>query len=109
MKTTVLAGMLMMLLALAPFAAAHEGHDYRIMGTVSTIHENHVEIAGTDKKTHTITLTDKTKVLRGTAKASAGDIRAGGRIAVTARQVKGKDGELTMVASEVRLPPPAAK
>jgi len=37
-------------LAVAPIAYAHEGHAHKVMGTVSTIHENHLEVKDKDGK-----------------------------------------------------------
>lgn len=88
-------------LAFPTYARAHEG-PHKIMGTVSMRHDNHLEVKATDGKTSTITLNEKTKILRG--KATADDIKTGERIVVTATETKGKDGKTTMIATEVRLP-----
>jgi hypothetical protein len=90
-------------LAVPGFALAHEGHAHKVMGTVTTLHENHLEVKATDGKTSMITLNEKTKVLRGTAKATVDEIKPGERVVVTATQIKGKDGKVTMIATEVRL------
>jgi hypothetical protein len=86
-----------------PDAFAHEGHAHKVMGTVTTLHENHLEVKATDGKTSTITLNEKTKILRGKAKVKVDDIKPGERVVVTATETKGKDGKATMIASEVRL------
>jgi hypothetical protein len=83
---------------------AHEGHAHKVMGTVTTLHENHLEVKATDGKSSTITLNEKTKILRGKAKARAEDIKPGERVVVTATETKGKDGKTKMIATEVRLP-----
>jgi len=82
---------------------AHEGHVHKVMGTVSTLHENHLEVKATDGKTSTITLNEKTKILRGKAKVKVKDIQPGERVVVTATETKGKDGKTTMIATEVRM------
>jgi hypothetical protein len=74
------------------------------MGTVSMHHENHLEIKAADGETSTITLNEKTKMLRGKAKAAADDIKPGERVVVTATETTGKDGKTAMIATEVRLP-----
>jgi hypothetical protein len=74
-----------------------------VMGTVAMRHENHLEVKATDGKTSTITLNEKTKILRGKTRVKVDEIKPGERIVVTARNTKGKDGKTTMVASEVRL------
>lgn len=58
----------------------------------------------TDGKTSSVTLNDKTKILRGKTKATADDVKRGERVVVTATETKGKDGSTTMTATEVRLP-----
>jgi hypothetical protein len=73
------------------------------MGTVTMRHENHVEAKGADGKTSTVTLNEKTKILRGTAKVTAEEIKPGERVVVTATQTKDTDGKVSMVATEVRL------
>jgi Cu/Ag efflux protein CusF len=90
-------------LAIPGYALAHEGHAHKVMGAVTTLHENHLEVKTTDGKTSTITLNEKTRILRGKAKATVGEIKPGERVVVSAAQLKGKDGKVTMVATEVRL------
>jgi hypothetical protein len=89
----------------APVATsfAHEGHEHKIMGTVSMRHEFHLEVKATDGKTTVMTLTDKTKVKRGDATAALDSIKQGERVVVTAVETKGKDGKTALVATEVRL------
>ena len=90
-------------LAIPRYVLAHEGHAHKVMGTVSTLHENHLEVKATDGKTSTITLNEKTKILRGKAKVKVDDIKPGERVVVTATETKGKDGKTTMIATEVRV------
>jgi hypothetical protein len=90
-------------LVIPTVASAHEGHAHKIMGTVSMHHENHLEIKATDGKISTITLNDKTKIVRGKAKVMADEIQTGERVVVTANETKGKDGKTTMIATEIRL------
>jgi hypothetical protein len=90
-------------LAIPRYARAHEGHPHKVMGTVSMLHENHLEVKATDGKISTVTLNEKTKVLRGKARIKVEDIKPGERVIVTATKTKGKDGKATMIATEVRL------
>ena len=94
--------LLAVVLASAP-AWAHEGHAHKIMGTVSAIHDNHLEVKATDGKTATMTITEKTKVVRGKAVLKASDIRTGDRVVVTATETKGKDGKTSLVANQIQL------
>ena len=103
-KKWVVATALAVALAVPAVGGAHEGHRHKIMGTVSTHRENQLDVKATDGKTSTITLNEKTRILRGKTKSTADDIRPGERIVVTATETKGTDGNLTMIATEVRLP-----
>jgi 4-hydroxy-3-methylbut-2-enyl diphosphate reductase IspH len=100
----VLSAVLFGALAIPAYVDAHEGHAHKVMGTVAMRHENHLEVKATDGKAVTITLNEKTKILRGKTKATADDIQPGQRVVVTATETKGKDGQTMMIASEIRLP-----
>ena len=91
-------------LAIPAYVHAHEGHAHKVTGTVSMRHDNQLEVKATDGKSVTITLNEKTKILRGKTKATADDIKPGERVVVTATETKGKDGQTLMIASEIRLP-----
>lgn len=99
----IVGAVLVVALAIPGYTLAHEGHAHKVMGTVTTLHENHLQVKATDGKTSTITLNEKTKILRGKAKVKVDDIKPGERVVVTAMESKGKDGKTTMVATEVRL------
>jgi hypothetical protein len=98
------AAALLVALAIPGYTFAHEGHVHKVMGTVTTVHENQLEVKGMDGKASTVTLNAKTKILRGKLKAKSEDIKPGERVVVTATETKGKDGKTTMIATEVRLP-----
>lgn len=87
---------------------AHEGHDHKVMGTVSTIHENHLEVTDAEGKAVLVNLNEKTKILRGKTAAKAADIASGEKVVVIYQQVKDKAGKEQSIAKEVRLGPPAA-
>jgi hypothetical protein len=102
-KRWILTMALAAVLAVPVYVRAHEGHAHKVMGTVATRHENHLEVKATDGKSSMITLNEKTKILRGKKKVTLDDIKAGERVVVTATQTKDKDGKVTMIATEVRL------
>ena len=104
MRRLVLGVVLVAALAIPGYAFAHEGHVHKVMGTVTTLHENHLEVKATDGKKSMITLNEKTKVLRGKTRAKLRDIKSGERAIVTAIEKKGKDGKPVLIATEVRLP-----
>jgi len=80
-------------------AGAHEGHNHTIMGTVASVHAASLNIKATTGKTASVLLNDKTKIVRGTARVRAGDLKIGERVVATAVEQKDK----TMVAKEVRV------
>lgn len=90
---------LLFTLVVAPLGFAHEGHDHKIMGTVTMIHDNHLEVKAADGTTSSITLNDKTKVLRGKTVLKLADIKGGDRVVVTASS----DEKGSLIAKEVRL------
>jgi Cu/Ag efflux protein CusF len=102
-KTFILSAALVAALAIPGYALAHEGHPHKVMGTVAALHENHLEVKGSDGKTSMITLNEKTKVLRGKAKVTLEELKPGERVVVTAMETKGNDGKAMMVATEIRL------
>jgi hypothetical protein len=102
-KGIIAAAFLAVALFVPRYVRAHEGHVHKVMGTVATRHQNHLEVKATDGKTSTITLNEKTKILRGTTKVKIDDIRDGERIVVSATETKGKDGKTTLVATQVTL------
>lgn len=95
-------------LAISRYVLAHEGHVHKVLGTVTTLHESHLEVKATNGKTSIITLNEKTKILRGKAKAKIEELKTGERVAVTATETKGKDGKAILVATEIRLGSAAA-
>ena len=109
-KGLIAASLLAAALLVPRYARAHEGHVHKVMGTVATRHENHLEVKATDGKTATITLNEKTRILRGKTKVTPADISDGERIVVSAVEIRGKDGKKTLVATQVSLAPatPAA-
>lgn len=88
----------------ASTAIAHEGHEHKVMGTVTMIHDAHLEVkAAKDGKTSTVTLNEKTKILRDKDAAKREDIKVGDRVVVTYVQEKDGAGKDILIAKEVRL------
>ena len=96
--------------ASASLTFAHEGHGQKIMGTVAAIHDTQLEVKGTNGKTSTIVLDEKTKVLKGKMAMKRTDLKEGDRVVVTAMPMKGADGKTMLMAEQVNLgAAPAAK
>ncbi|MEO5822349.1 MAG: peptidylprolyl isomerase [Vicinamibacteraceae bacterium] len=64
--------------------SAHEGHEHKILGTVSMAAADHVMVKDKAGKEFTVHITGETKVLKGKKPAVVGDIRSGMRVVVTA-------------------------
>ena len=85
----------------------HEGHTHKVMGTVLTIQDDHLEVKTTDGKTVTVMLDKKTIVTRGTTKLDRLALKIGERVSIDATEEK-----QVMVAQTIKLgtaPPVAAK
>lgn len=92
------------LLVAPALVVAHEGHTHKLMGTVSTVHENHLEVKDVKGKMATFTLDSKTKVRRGTTILKIADIKTGDRVVVLSRETKDKaSGKVTVNVLEVQL------
>ena len=97
---------------LAPAAIkAHPGHDHKILGVVTVIHQNHLEVKDAKGNVTKHVLSATTKVRKDKAKASAADIKVGDRVVVTSRETKDKDGKAVMSVVDVQIgaAPVAAK
>jgi hypothetical protein len=87
-----------------PAAWAHEGHSHKVLGTVAMLHENHLQVQTKDGKTVTITVNEKTSILKGKQKAVLTDLQPGARVVVDVG-----DGKEPLVARSVTLGAAAAK
>ena len=82
-----------------PAVWAHEGHTHKVMGTVAMVHENHLQATTKDGKTVTITLNDKTSVMRGKQKVAITELQPGTRVVVDVGS-----GKEPLVANSITLP-----
>jgi hypothetical protein len=99
----------MMLLAVMVFATiggvrlyAHEGHEHKVMGTVTMAAADHVMLKDKDGKDVKIRVTGETKI-KATPSVKVQDIRAGTRVVVTA--ITEKDKTMTAKSIEVGAAP----
>jgi hypothetical protein len=77
---------------------AHEGHDHKVMGTITMAAADHVMLKTTEGKDVTILMTKDTKVTRNKVAMKAQDIKVGTRVVVTAITEKDQ-----MKAKEIQL------
>lgn len=69
--------------------AAHEGHDHKIMGTVTMAAADHVMLKDKDGKDVTVKVTRDTKV-KATPALKVEELKVGTRVVITASQEKDK-------------------
>ena len=94
-----IAGAALVTALVAPgIARAHEGHEHKVMGTVTARHDQLLEVKTTYGKMVTISLNDKTAVLRGKTKLDLAAIKQGDRVVVDIG-----DGKEPMTAKEIKL------
>jgi len=98
----------LMLAAFAAVAAlplqvlAHEGHDHKVLGTVTMVADDHVMLKDKDNKDVTVYLTRDTKVVKAKKAMKVEDIKTGMRVVITATTVK-ENGADKMVAKQIEL------
>jgi hypothetical protein len=85
---------------------AHEGHDHKILGTVTVAAADRVTLKDVDGKEVTVLLTKDTKV-KAKAPLKVQEIKPGTRVVITARE--GKDKKMTARTIEVGASTSAAK
>jgi hypothetical protein len=79
---------LLVVLAVPVAAWAHGGHAHKVMGTVSSVQGNHVQVKTTDGKIVMVMLDQKTAITRGKAKLDATALKIGERVSVDYMQEK---------------------
>jgi putative aminopeptidase FrvX len=82
---------------------AHAGHDHKILGTVTLIHQNHLEVKDAKGKITKHVIGATTKIRKDKSKASATDIKVGDRVVVTTRETKDKDGKVVVNVVDVQI------
>ena len=102
-KRVILAIAVAAVLAIPAYSRAHEGHAHKVMGTITARHENHLEVRTKDGKTVTITLNEKTSIVRGKQKTELDALKAGERVVVDVGS-----GKSPLTAREVKLGAAAA-
>jgi hypothetical protein len=94
-------------LAIPAAARAHEGHTHKVMGTVSSVQGDHLEVKTTDGKTVMVVIDAKTTITRGKTTLDAAALKAGERVSIDAVEEKA-----VMIAKAIKLgtaSAPAAK
>ena len=98
-KKWVLAGLVVAALAIpAATSWAHEGHAHKVLGTITAVAANRVEMKTPEGKMVTVTVNAKTTYARGKQKVDATALKVGERI--VAEVASEKD----MIATSVTMP-----
>ena len=105
LSATVLAFAVLAIGSTVPLLA-HEGHEHKVMGTVTMAAADHVMLKDKDGKDVMVKVTKETKVKAKPA-LKVEEIKAGTRIVITA--VEEKDKSMTAKIIEVGAAPAAAK
>lgn len=87
--TTVLLAMAVLALTTGSRLLAHEGHDHKVMGTVTMAAADHIMVKDKDDKEVTIKVTKDTKV-KSKPPMKVEEIQAGTRVVVAATMEKDK-------------------
>jgi hypothetical protein len=88
----------LLMLTLTTGARAHEGHQHKIMGTVTMAAADHVMLKDKEGKDVTVKVTKDTRI-KATPPVKVEEIKAGTRVVVTA--IEGKDKSLSAKVIEV--------
>ena len=105
MNRRLFVGMLaaVVLTAWSTALSAHPGHGHKVMGTVSSIQGNHVEVKDAAGKVTMHMLDAKTKIRRGRTVLTAADIKVGDRVVLSITEQKGADGKAVATVTEVQV------
>ena len=94
--------MLTLAFVLPAVARAHEGHDHKVMGTVSSIDGKNLMVKTTDGKTVMVMLDAKTKITQGKTKVQASAVKIGDRYEIRAGAGIVADSVPALEAEETR-------
>jgi hypothetical protein len=85
-------------------ASAHKGHIHKVLGTVTGVQGNHVEVKTTDGKAVTLTLDATTVVTRGKTKVDAAALKPGERVSAGYMEEKKMNMAKTIKLGETPAP-----
>ena len=100
-KKWMLAGLVAVSLVLPAAAWAHEGHAHKVLGTISAVQDNRVELKTPDGKVVTVTVNAKTTYARGRQKVDATALKVGDRVVAEVASEKDMIATSVMLAAAV--------
>ena len=83
--------------------SAHPGHAHKVMGTVTVIQGNQVEVKDAAGKTTKHVLEAATKIRRGRTVLKAADIKVGDRVVISSVETKDATGKAVTTVSEIQV------
>lgn len=94
----IIVGALALALVIPVVARAHGGHTHKVMGTISSLQGNHLEVKTTDGKTVMVMLDAKITITRGKTKLDMTALKPGERVSIDATEEKAM-----MMAQAIKL------
>lgn len=88
-KQWILAVVVAAVVAVPSLGWAHEGHDHKVIGTVSSVQGSNVMVKTTDGKDVMVMIDAKTAVTQGKTKVEASTLKVGDRIVAEGPEAKG--------------------
>lgn len=73
---------LFVLFAATTTVSAHEGHSHHLMGTVTSVAADRLDLTTSEGKAASVGINAKTKVFKGKTQAAVADIKKGARVMV---------------------------
>ena len=108
MKKWIIGIAVLVAVAIAPrIAAAHEGHEHTVMGSITKVDGMNLMVKGTDGKEVMVMMDAKTKITQGKAAVDAKTLKVGDRVVA-----KGAEEHEMIMATTVQVgaaPAAAAK
>ena len=100
-KKWMFAGLVAVALMVPAAARAHEGHAHKVLGTISAVQANRVELKTPEGKMVTVTVNAKTTYARGKQKVDASVLKVGERIVAEVASEKDMIATSVMLAAAV--------
>ena len=101
MKKWMLAWLVAIAIVLPAAAWAHEGHAHKVLGTISAVQANRVELKTPEGKVVTVTVNAKTIYARGKQKVDASALKVGERVVAEVASEKDMIATSVMLAAAV--------
>ena len=105
MKKKILGASLVVAFVLGGFAAAHEGHEHKVLGKVTAVSESKIEVETPDGKKVEAMLLATTKYMRDKATVARADVKVGERVVLVTVDEKGQKNVRQVLLGTATAPP----